>query len=51
MTNMLHDRLKKEFRSKIINIEKGPVSCAENNYYEAGINWPKKFPAKNICWY
>ena len=20
-------------------------------YYEAGNNWPKKFPAKNICWY
>jgi len=20
-------------------------------YYETGNNWPKKFPAKNICWY
>ena len=22
-----------------------------DQYYEAGINWPEKFPAKNICWY
>ena len=22
----------------------------KQTYYEAGINWPKKFSAKNICW-
>ena len=27
------------------------VRVLNSTYYEAGINWPKKFPAKNICWY
>jgi hypothetical protein len=26
------------------------LCVAKSLYYEAGINWPKKFPSKNMCW-